>query len=129
MAEGTRESDFEAHFVKYLLDSGEYQEKSPSSYNKDLCLIEEDVIDFVQQTQPEKYQELANAYYEDTNRKIIENLAKSINTNKTIKVLREGTLKDRGVKFQMAFFKPNHNRTPEHLEKYKKNKYHFVSSH
>lgn len=122
MAEGTRESDFEAHFVKYLLDTGDYQEKSPSSYNKDLCLIEEDVIDFVQQTQPEKYQELAEAYYEDTNRKIVENLAKSINTNKTIKVLREGTLKDRGVKFQMAFFKPNHNRTPEHLEKYKKNR-------
>lgn len=122
MAEGTRESDFEAHFVKYLLETGDYQEKSPSSYNKDLCLIEEDVIDFVQQTQPEKYQELAEAYYEDTNRKIVENLAKSINTNKTIKVLREGTLKDRGVKFQMAFFKPNHNRTPEHLEKYKKNK-------
>ena len=122
MAEGTRESDFEAHFVKYLLDTGDYQEKSPSSYNKDLCLIEEDVIDFVQQTQPEKYQELAEAYYEDTNRKIVENLAKSINTNKTIKVLREGTLKDRGVKFQMAFFKPNHNRTPEHLENYKKNR-------
>ncbi len=122
MAEGTRESDFEAHFVKYLLDTGDYQEKSPSSYNKDLCLIEEDVIDFVQQTQPEKYQELADAYYEDTNRKIVENLAKSINTNKTIKVLREGTLKDRGVKFQMAFFKPNHNRTPEHLENYKKNR-------
>ena len=57
-----------------------------------------------------------------TDRKIVENVAKSIAANKTVQVLREGALKDRGVKLLLAFFKPNHNRTPEHFEKYSKNR-------
>lgn len=122
MAEGTRESDFEAHFVQYLVDSKDYQQKDASTYNKDLCLIGEDVIAFVKETQPKEYSKLQHQYGDDTDRKIVENVAKSINTNKTLKVFREGTLKDRGVKLQMAYFKPNHNRTPEHLEKYAQNK-------
>lgn len=122
MAGGTRESDFEAHFVQILVDSGEYTEKTSAVYNKDLCLIEEDAIAFIKETQLEDYKKLQDQYHTDTDRKIVENLAKSIHTNKTLQVLREGTIKDRGVKLQMAYFKPNHNRTPEHLAKYSKNK-------
>ncbi|SMP12417.1 MULTISPECIES: type I restriction endonuclease subunit R [Chryseobacterium] len=122
MARGTRELDFEAHFVQVLVDSGEYTEKTSAVYNKNLCLIEEDVITFVKETQPQEYQKLQDQYHSDTDRKIVENLAKSINTNKTLQVLREGTMKDRGVKLQMAYFKPNHNRTPEHLANYTKNR-------
>src|SRR5690606_15679085 len=100
----------------------EYQEKHTSVYNKELCLIEEDVIAFVKDTQPNEYQKLVEQYGVATDQKIVENVAKSINTNKTLQVLREGALKDRGVKLQMAYFKPNHDRSPEHLENYKKNR-------
>lgn len=122
MAKGTKEADFEAHFVQYLVDSKDYQQKDASTYNKDLCLIEEDVIAFVKETQPKEYSKLQEQYGTDTDRKIVENVAKSIAANKTLKVLREGLLKDRGVKLQMVYFKPNHNRTPEHLEKYSQNR-------
>jgi len=123
MATGTNESAFEAHVVNYLVNTvQEYQEKDSSFYNKDLCLIEEDVISFVKDTQPEEYLKLEQQYGALTNRKIVENVAKSIANNKTLQVLREGALKDRGVKLQMTYFKPNHDRSPEHLENYKKNK-------
>lgn len=122
MATGIRESDFEAHFVKYLVDSKDYQEYDTSSYNKDLCLIQEDVISFIKDTQLLKYQKLVNQYGDVTDLKIVENLAKSINTKKTLQVLREGAMKDRGVQFSMLFPKPNHDKTPEHLEWYKKNR-------
>ncbi|MDE5492782.1 type I restriction endonuclease subunit R [Elizabethkingia meningoseptica] len=123
MAAGTNETAFEAHVVSYLVNTvQEYQEKHSSTYNKDLCLIEEDVIAFIQDTQPDEYRQLHVQYGMATNQKIVENVAKSINANKTLQVLREGLIKDRGIKLQMAYFKPNHNRSPEHLEKYNKNR-------
>ncbi|MBA4153454.1 DEAD/DEAH box helicase family protein [Flavobacterium sp.] len=123
MATGTNEAAFEAHVVNYLVNTvQEYQEKHTSVYNKDLCLIEEDIVAFVQDTQPNEYARLQEQYGDLTNQKIVENLAKSITNNTTLQVLRDGAMKDRGVKLKMAYFKPNHNRSPEHLENYKKNK-------
>jgi len=123
MATGTNEGAFEAHVVNYLVNTvQEYQEKHTSVYNKELCLIDEDVIAFVKDTQANEYQKLVEQYGAATDKKIVENLAKSIHTNKTLQILREGALKDRGVKLQMAYFKPNHDRSPEHLDNYKKNR-------
>lgn len=122
MATGTKESHFEDDVVKSLISNSGYVQKDTSAYDQTLCLIPEDVIAFVKETQSDAYQKLYKEYGQDADRKIVENVAKSINTNRTIKVLREGGIKDRGVKLQMAFFKPNHNRTPEHLEKYRQNR-------
>ena len=102
MAEGVRESDFEYDVVKSLGRFEEYTPLDRSLYDKDLCLIPAEVIAFVKDTQPKEYEQLSKEYGTDTDRKIVENVAKSINTNKTIKVLREGTIKDRGtIAFQI----------------------------
>lgn len=122
MAAGTKEAHFEDDVVKSLITNSGYCQKDSSVYDKDLCLIPEEVIAFVKETQPKEYQKLWGEYQENTDRKIVENVAKSIKTNQTIKVLREGALKDRGVKLQLAFFKPNHDRTPEHSLKYSQNR-------
>jgi len=123
MAIGTNEAAFEAHIVNYLVNTvKEYQEKHSSIYNKDLCLIEEDVIAFIKYTQPDAYQKLQEQYGDAVNEKIVQNVAKSITQNKTLQVLREGAIKDRGVKVQMAYFKPNHDRSPDHIDKYNKNR-------
>ena len=108
--------------MKSLVTQSNYIQQDTSVYDKDLCLIPDDIIAFVKDTQANAYQKLEGQYGAETDRKIVENIAKSINTNKTVQVLREGTIKDRGVKLKMAFFKPNHNRTPEHLEKYEQNR-------
>ena len=122
MAQGTKENHFEDDVVKSLVTQSKYIQQDTSVYDKDLCLIPDDIIAFVKDTQANAYQKLEGQYGAETDRKIVENVAKSINTNKTVQVLREGTIKDRGVKLKMAFFKPNHNRTPEHLEKYEQNR-------
>jgi len=122
MADGTKESHFENDVVKSLVTQSNYTQKDPSVYDKELCLIPEDIIAFVKDTQEDAYKKLQDQYGLATDRKIVENVAKSIAANKTVQVLREGALKDRGVKLLLAFFKPNHNRTPEHFEKYSKNR-------
>jgi type I restriction enzyme R subunit len=126
MAEGTKELHFEEHIVRYLTniplpESPEYKEKENSCYDKELCLIPEDVIGFLEDTQGEKIVELYKQYASQTHQKILEHISNDIKKRKTLEVLREG-VRDRGQKLQLVFFKPNHDKTPEHLDGYKKNR-------
>lgn len=126
MAEGTKEIHLEEHIVKYLThivqpEFPEYIEKDNSCYDKDLCLIPEDLIGFIEDTQNEKIVELYKQYANQTHQKILEHIANEIKKRKTLDVIREG-VKDRGQKLDLVYFKPNHSKTPEHLEGFKKNR-------
>jgi type I restriction enzyme R subunit len=126
MAEGTKELHFEDHLVKYLTtfaqpEFPEYTVKENSVYDKDLCLIPEDVIGFIKDTQPKKYKALEQQYGATTDEKIVARVAEEIKKRKTLEVLRE-KVKDRGQNIDMVYFKPNHNKTPEHLAGYAKNR-------
>lgn len=126
MSEGTKEIHFEEHIVKYLtkyahLEFPDYTEKEPSCYDKDLCLIPEDVIGFIKDTQLEKYNELTKQYGSSTDDKIVERVAENLNKYKTLHVFRE-KVKDRGQTLDLVYFKPVHSKTPEHSEWYKKNR-------
>ena len=126
MADGTKESHFEEDVVKYLSrdivpNFKEYKVKNTAVYDKELCLIPEDVIDFIKDTQLEKYQKLTAQYGADTDQKIVQRLAKEVKEKKTLKILREG-IRDRGQSFKLAFFKPTHSKTPEHQQWYDQNR-------
>lgn len=126
MAEGIKESHFEEDVVKYLSrdivpNFKEYKVKDTSVYDKDLCLIPEDVIAFIKDTQPKKYEKLSDQYGVDTDSKIVQRLAKEIKDKKTLHILREG-IRDRGQSLKLAFFKPTHSKTPEHQQWYDQNK-------
>ena len=128
MAEGTKEIHFEEHIVKYLTkfaqpEFPEYTEKDNSCFDKDLCLIPEDLIGFIKESQPKKYDALYAQYGNNTDQKIIELVADNINKSKTktLQVLRE-KVKDRGQYLDLVYFKPSHSKTPEHMVGYLKNK-------
>lgn len=126
MAEGTKEKHFEEHIVKYLTKTvqpefPEYTEKDNSVYDKDLCLIPEDIIAFIKDTQKEKYDALAVQYGANVDAKILERVGEEIRKRKTLEVLRE-KVRDRGQTLDLVYFKPAHSKTPEHLENYQKNR-------
>lgn len=122
MASGTKEIHFEAHIENYLTNTvKEYHSIAPTLYDKDLCIIPSEIIAFVKDTQPKKYEELAKQYGALVDIKIVENVAKNIAKNKTLEVLRNG-VKDRGQKLDLAYFKPANNKTPEHEEAYAENR-------
>lgn len=127
MAEGTKEIHFEEHIVKYLTkyaqpEFPEYTEKDNSCYNKELCLIPEDIIGFIKDTQPTKYDALALQYGAAVDTKIVERVADELKRRKTLDVFRE-KVRDRGQLLDMVYFKPIHSKTPEHLEGYLKNRF------
>ena len=124
MAPTYTEQDFESHIEEYLLSSG-YHAHQPWEYNKELCLLPDEVITFIRSTQPKEYQKLEKQYGTDTASKLCFRLSREIQKRGTLDVLRKG-IKDRGVKFQLAYFKPASGMNPEHQKLYQGNRFSVV---
>ncbi len=118
------EQNFEEHIEEYLLGSG-YQKRVPDDYNRDMCLIADDVIGFIKATQSKQYENLERQYGADTDEKILYNLSNQIHKNGVLDVLRKG-FKDRGQKLSFAYFKPASKMNPDHENLYKENKFSVV---
>lgn len=124
MASGIKEIHVEEHIVKYLVTNGGFHEVAASAYDKELCLIPSEAIAFIQETQPEKYILLKEEQYGNkVDEKIVTNIAKTYkdSKDKTLDLLRN-KVKDRGVQFDMVYFQPANDKSPEHQEWYKKNR-------
>jgi type I restriction enzyme R subunit len=126
MAGGTKEIHFEDHIVQYLTTQenggvNEYKQVEASEYDKQLCIIPGELIKFIKTSQQDKYNNLLGQLGAVVDTKIIERVTKSLKVNKTLSTLREG-VKINGVKLRLAYFKPSHNKTPEHEIGYKQNR-------
>ena len=100
MAVNYKEIDFEEHIEAHLLASG-YHKCAPEEYDKELCLLPDEVIAFIQATQPKQFEKLEKQYGAETPQKLVERIAKDVSRLGTLHVLRKG-VKDRGQKFQLA---------------------------
>jgi len=118
------EKNFEEHIEEHLLDS-DYHKRLPEDYDKDLCLIPDEVIHFIQTTQSDEYENLVKQYREDTPNKICYRLSEEIKKWGTLHLLRKG-FKDRGQKLRFAFYKPSSGMNPEHKILYGKNRFSIV---
>ena len=130
MAEGTKEMHVEEHITRYLTRNiapyfTEYVLKDNSCFDKDLCLIPEDVVGFIKDTQPEKYKALAVQFGDesDTDAKIASYAANSLAKykDKTLEYFRS-KLKINGQHLDTIYFQPAHSKSPEHKEWYDKNR-------
>jgi type I restriction enzyme R subunit len=83
-----------------------YRRRHSSGYDKALCLIPDDVIDFVLSTQPKAWQRLGELHGEDVRKHFLRRLASEIDKRGTLEVLRQG-IKDSGVAVRLAYFKPH----------------------
>ncbi len=118
------EKDFEEHIEEHLLNSG-YHKRLTEEYDKDLCLIPDEVIHFIQSTQPKEYEKLQKQYDVETAQKLCYRLEKEITNKGTLHVLRKG-IKDRGAKFRFAYYRPSSGMNPEHQKLYVQNQFSVV---
>ena len=116
----TTEKDFEAYIEKHLVSTG-YQKRNKDLYDKNNCLLEDDVIDFIRDAQPKEYEKLEQAYGSDVRKNLIYRLDKEIARKGTLRVLRGG-ISDRDASIKLTYFMPSSGLNPEHEKLYKKNK-------
>ncbi|GGD68497.1 type I restriction endonuclease subunit R [Emticicia aquatilis] len=119
------EKRFEEHIEKYLIsheDGGlKYHATNHNQYNKDLCVLPTEVIDFIKTSQPKAYENWQVQFGEDSEEKLLKRLAIDIQKRGVIDVLRTG-IRERGVYLDLVYFEPKSSLNPEHQAKYLCNK-------
>ncbi|MCB0102188.1 MAG: type I restriction endonuclease subunit R [Anaerolineales bacterium] len=124
MAVNYKEIDFEEHIEAHLLNTS-YHKRTPEEYDKSLCLIPAEVLQFIQATQPQEFEKLEKQYKVDTAQKLVERVAREVGKYGVLEVLRKG-ITDRGAKFKLAYFKPSSGMNPEHGRLYQGNRFSVV---
>ena len=118
------ETDFEDHIEGHLNQSG-YRSLQPTLYDRSLCLIPNEVLHFIQATQPETYQRLERQYGKDTPQKLTLRISKQIASRGVLDVLRKG-VKDRGCSFDLTYFQPASGMNPDHQRLYAQNRFSLI---
>ncbi len=120
MTTNTREIGFEEFIEKYLVDINKYKKRLPSAYGKVLCLDKEMVLQFVQESQKEAWDKLSEQHGEYVQEKFFKRLDDEIRNQGLLNVLRKG-ITDHGVRFDLAYFKPETQLNQETQKLYNSN--------
>jgi type I restriction enzyme R subunit len=136
MSDKAKETVFQQDMIDQLVSNGWLLGK-PENYNRKLALYEEDLLGFVKETQDLQWQKFEKLYPHSPEQKFCERVASQLNkadsnaankerrTYGTLGVLRHD-IRDRGTRFTLCQFKPEHDLNPETLDRYKKNRLRVV---
>lgn len=118
MAKGIHtELTFESSIEEALLQNGGYIKGYSQEFDVHQGLFPNYVITFLKQSQPKAWDKITNIHKDETDKKVIFRLVKEIDLRGILDVVRKG-FTDYGVKFQMAYFKPESTLNPEDEDLY-----------
>ena len=118
------EKKFENHIEQQLNQSG-YRSLLPTDYNRYLCLISDEVLQFIRDTQSKIYQKLEIQYGSSTSQKLITRICNEVANRGVLDVLRKG-VKDRGCYFDLTYFQPSSGMNPDHQKLYAQNRFTLI---
>lgn len=116
----TTENTFETAIVQSLIENGGYHLGDAKDYSNDLGFFKKDILEFLQNSQPKKWEKLASIHENDVENRVLQRLYKELDLRGSLDVIRNG-FTDYGVRFQMGFFKPASGLNPDALDLYEKN--------
>ncbi|MFK5987181.1 MAG: type I restriction endonuclease [Pseudomonadota bacterium] len=120
MSQITSENTFETAIIQALLNQGGYTEGNANDYSPELGLFKAEILHFLQTTQAKQWEKLSAIHSSDIENRIIQRLYKEMDLRGALDVIRNGFV-DYGVRFKMAFFKPESGLNPETQALYEKN--------
>lgn len=116
----TTENTFETALVQSLTEQGGYTEGDAPDYSPELGMFKNEVIQFLQESQPKRWEKIAAIHGSDADNRVIQRLFKELDLRGSLDVLRNGFV-DYGVRFHIAFFQPASGLNPDAVELYNKN--------
>ncbi len=114
------ENTFETALVQSLTEQGGYTEGNAPDYSPELGMFKYEVIKFLQESQPKRWEKISAIHGADADNRVIQRLYKELDLRGSLDVLRNGFV-DYGVRFQMAFFQPASGLNPDAVDLYNKN--------
>lgn len=113
MAKGIHtELTFEAAIELSLLEEGGYVKGHSSDFDASKGMFPTYVIDFLKASQPSAWERITTIHKDNVAEKVIQRLLKELELRGTLEVLRNG-FTDYGVRFKMAFFRPESSLNPD----------------
>ncbi len=116
----TTENTFETALVQSLVEQGGYTEGNAPDYSPALGMFKYEVIRFLQESQPKRWEKISAIHGADADNRVIQRLYKEMDLRGSLDVLRNGFV-DYGVRFQMAYFQPASSLNPDAVDLYNKN--------
>ena len=87
------------------MEPGGYFKRRHEDYDRALCLLPRDVLDFIIATQPKEWRKLSQHYGVEVRQRFLRRLSSEIERRGALHVLRNG-IKDMGCTFRLAYFRP-----------------------
>lgn len=115
-----KEKNFEEAIENYLITDGGYEKGLPEAFNRATALDEDTFLRFIKTTQPRAWEKHCINYPVEPEKALLKRLQDEIRDTDLLQVLRHG-FKDRGVKFNICYFKPESSLNPDILKLYSQN--------
>ena len=120
MSQIISENTFESAIIQSLLENGGYTVGEPQNYSPELGMFKAEILQFLKQTQAKQWEKLAAIHNDDVENRVIQRLYKEMDLRGALDVIRNGFV-DYGVRFKMAFFKPESGLNPDTVTLYEQN--------
>lgn len=118
-----QEINLEEAIEASLVNSGGYQKGNPTNFDRKLALDKETLLTFIKKTQPKAWKRYQTHYPVNPEECFISNLCKTIRDEGLLKVFRR-QFQDRGIKFNLCYFKPESGLNEETINLYNQNVLH-----
>ena len=118
-----KERRFEQDIEEYLITEGGYEKGNPSSFNRSLALDTGTFVSFIKNSQPKKWERYVRIYGADSEKQIVERFCREVKMVGLLRVLRKG-FTDRGITFQVVFWKPETSLNTTTMAQYEANTLH-----
>lgn len=120
MSSITTENTFESAIIQSLVEHGGYIETSAADFSRELAMDRHQVIAFLKETQPVRWDKLTAVHGDDVENRVLQRLFKELDLRGTLDVVRNGIV-DYGVRLDMAYFRPETTLNPETKALYDQN--------
>ena len=114
------EATFESAIVDVLKTKGGYEEGIPDDFDRTECFDKNRIFKFLQTSQPKNWEKSLKIHGNNIEKNIISCINKEINYRGMLDIIRNG-FTDLGVKYKLAYFKPETSLNPETILLYEKN--------
>src|SRR5680860_1093499 len=114
------ELTFEEAIEASLVENGGYAKGASKDFDAQFGLFPSYIISFLKDTQPKQWEKLANIHKEHLEEKVVQRIVRELDLRGCLDVCRNG-FTDYGVKFKMAYFKPETSLNEDDGRLYNKN--------
>ncbi|HUX56671.1 MAG TPA: DEAD/DEAH box helicase family protein [Bacteroidales bacterium] len=114
------ETTFEKDIVDLLTSTGNYQQGLAVDVERETGHAHTLIRKFITSSQPREWEKFVTIHQDQAKSKFLYRLNKEIESRGLLEVIRHG-FTTHGVKFKMAYFKPESGLNPEAIEQYRQN--------